>query len=85
MNILSNKETENLVLSVLLDPNPGLDLESFIPTKEERHAIWENWRKKLSIEEVFAPVKDEDKRNKCIELFNELRKNEGNTQQVATA
>lgn len=83
--MLNNKEIENLVLSVLLDPNPGLDLESFIPTKEERHAIWENWRKELSIEEVFAPVKDEDRRNKCIELFNELRKNEGNTQQVATA
>ena len=47
--------------------------------------LWENWRKELSIEEVFAPVKDKDKRNKCIELFNELRKNEGNTQQVATA
>lgn len=37
--MLNNKEIENLVLSVLLDPNPGLDLESFIPTKEERHAI----------------------------------------------
>ena len=68
--MLSNKETENLVLSVLLDPNPGLDLESFIPTKEERHAMWENWRKELSIEEVFAAVKDEDKRRSKAKMKN---------------
>lgn len=42
--------------------------------QEVRNEIKERFFNKCSWEEVFAPIKDEDLRQKYIELFNEIDK-----------
>jgi hypothetical protein len=64
---------KNLVMLEIIAPSECAEKSIELP-QEVRNEIKERFFNKCSWEEVFAPIKDEDLRQKYIELFNEIDK-----------
>lgn len=75
---MTNKELQILTLLEIISPNPNNDRPPIIPTEEERNAVHERYKENSlsGWDNIFEPIKDENTRNKLIELFKELDKND---------
>lgn len=64
---------KNLVMLEIIAPSEFAEKSIELP-QEVRDEIKERFFNKCSWGEIFAPIKDEDLRQKYIELFNEIDK-----------
>ena len=68
---MSNDEIKNLLLVDILTENPDSDYQYPIDIVE-RKKMYELYKEGASIEEVFSVLKDEELKQKLIDLFNSL-------------
>lgn len=74
MKNMSNSDIKNMVILELVAPDPGYVHEPTL-SEEERKSVYDKYKRKLPWNEVFSDIGNENTKNKLIELFENIDKN----------